>query len=42
VGAFLSGLLMGLLALAAEWLETKESDEQNYPSWLPDSLEFAA
>jgi transposase len=42
VGAFLSGLLMRLLALAAEWLETDESDEQNYPSWLPSSLGFAA
>ena len=42
VGAFLNGLIMGLLALAAELLETKESDEQNYPSWLPCSLEIAA
>jgi len=42
VGAFLNGLIMGLLALAAELLETKESDEQNYPSWLPYSFEFAA
>jgi transposase len=41
-GAFWNGLIMGLLALAAEWLETKESDEQNHPAWLPYSLEFAA
>jgi hypothetical protein len=38
----LSGLLMGLLALTAEWLETDESDEQNYPTWLPSSLGFPA
>src|ERR1017187_489682 len=42
LGAFWNGLIMGLLALAAEWLETKESDEQNHPAWLPYSLEFAA
>ena len=32
--AFLYALIMGLLALAAELLGAKESDEQNYPSWL--------
>ena len=42
LGAFLDNLLMGLLALTAEWLETEESDEQNYPAWLPDSLDIAA
>jgi transposase len=42
MSAFLNGLVMGLLALAAEWLETKELDEQNYPAWLPCSLEIAA
>jgi hypothetical protein len=41
VGAFLNGLLMRLLVLTAEWLETEESDEQNYPTWLPYSLELA-
>jgi transposase len=42
VGAFWNALMTGLLALAAEWLETTESDEQNNPAWLPCSLEFAA
>ena len=42
LGAFLNGLIMGLLARVAEWLEAEESDEQNYPAWLPYSLEFAA
>jgi hypothetical protein len=42
VGAFLNGLLMRLLALAAELLEIKESDENNYPAWPPYSLEIAA
>jgi len=42
VGAFLNGLIRGLLALAAEMLETKTSDEQNYPASLPYSLKIAA
>jgi len=42
LGAFLKGFIMGLLTRAAECLETKESDEQNYPTWLPDSLKIAA
>jgi hypothetical protein len=42
MGAFLTGWIMRLLALAAELLETKESDEQNYPAWLPYSFAFAA
>jgi transposase len=42
LGALLNALIMGLLALAAEWLETKESDEQNNPAWLPYSLKIAA
>jgi transposase len=42
LGAFLNGFNMGLLALAAEGLETEKSDEQNYPAWLPYSLKFAA
>jgi len=42
VSAFLNGLLMRLLARVAELLEIKESEEQNYPTWLPDSLAFAA
>ena len=33
VGAFLNGLIMGLLALAAELLKPK-SRMNNYPSWL--------
>jgi transposase len=41
LGAFLDDLIMGLLALAAEWLETKESEEQNHPARLPYSFEFA-
>jgi transposase len=42
LGAFLYDWIMGLLARAAEWLETKASDEQNNPAWLPCSLEIAA
>jgi transposase len=42
VGAFLNGLIMGLLVLTTEWLETEESEERNYPTWLPYSLEIAA
>jgi len=42
LAAFWNGLIMGLLARAAEWLEAEESDEQNYSASLPDSLEFAA
>jgi transposase len=41
LGAFLNALIMGLLALAAEWLETKGSDDQNNPAWLPCAIEFA-
>jgi hypothetical protein len=40
--AFLNDLITGLLTLTAEWLGTEESDEQNYPAWLPSSLGFAA
>jgi Transposase DDE domain len=42
MGTFLNSLIMGFLALAAEWVEVKESDEQNHPTWLLYSLEFAA
>ncbi len=42
VGTFLNVLIMGLLALAAESLETKEPDGRNHPTWLPYSFEFAA
>jgi transposase len=41
-GAFLNGLLMGLWALMAELLKTKESQEQNHPTWLSWSLNVAA
>jgi transposase len=41
VGAFLNALIIGLLALMAELRKTKESEEQNYPTSLPYSLEFA-
>jgi transposase len=41
-GAFLNGLLMGLWALMAELLKTKESEEQNHPAWLSCSLKVAA
>jgi transposase len=40
--AFFDDWIMSLLALATQWLETEESDEQNYPAWLPYSLEIAA
>lgn len=39
------GLLMKLLqvlALTAQWWKNEESDELNYPTWLPSSIEFAA
>lgn len=42
LGAFLSGWIRELLAGAAEWLATEESDEQNHPAWPPDSRAFAA
>jgi Transposase DDE domain len=42
VGAFLNGLIMGLLARAAQWLEIEELDEENYPAGLPYSLKIAA
>ena len=42
VGAFLNGLVMGLWALMAELLKTKESEEQNHPTWLSCSLKVAA
>jgi transposase len=41
-GAFLNGLVMGLWALMAELLKTKESEEQNHPTWLSCSLKIAA
>ena len=41
-GAFLNGLVMGLWALMAELLKTKESEEQNHPTWLSCSLKVAA
>jgi transposase len=42
VGAFLNGLVMGLWTLMAELLKTKESEEQNHPTWLSCSLKVAA
>jgi transposase len=42
VAAFLNGLLMGLLALMFDLLETKESEAQNHPARLSCSLKFAA
>jgi hypothetical protein len=42
VGAFLNGLVMGLWTLMAELLKTKESEEQNHPTWLSGSLKVAA
>ena len=41
-GAFLNGLVIGLWSLMAALLKTKESEEQNHPTWLPCSLKVAA
>jgi transposase len=41
VGAFLNGVVMGLWALMADLLKTKESEEQNHPTWLSCSLKVA-
>ncbi len=38
----LNGWVMGLLALVAELLKTKEPEEQNYPTWPPYSFAFTA
>jgi transposase len=42
VGAFLDGLLMGIWALMAILFKTKESEEENHPTWLPCSQKVAA
>ena len=42
VGAFLTVVMMELLARVAQWLEAEESDLQNYPAWPAYSLKIAA
>ena len=41
-GAFLNGLVIDSWSLMAALLKTKESEEQNHPTWLPCSLKVAA